>query len=260
MNPLHRVTRLAAIGLLASTCVLTATTTVSAAPASPTIVGGTAASTADHPWTVSLTLQGGKWCGGTLVAPTKVVTAAHCTEGYGASDFGVIAGRTDLRTSEGTTASVTKLWQHPDYRGADAGDDVSVLTLDKALPYKTLPLPSAGDTALYAPGTQVTTLGWGDVKEGGPDSDTLRKVTVPVTTDQVCSAAYNSRYVADKMVCAGLDAGGKDSCQGDSGGPLTTGGKLVGIVSWGDGCARAKTPGVYTRVINYLDVINAQLR
>lgn len=259
METLRHVGRITTIGLLASACVLSATATVTAGVRpGPHIVGGEAASTADYPWTVSLTVEGGKWCGGTLVAPNKVVTAAHCTEGYSATDFGVIAGRTDLRTNEGTVAKVTKLWQHPDFKGVESGDDVSVLTLDKDLPYKTLPLVDSGDTALYAEGTDVMTLGWGRITEGGADSPTLRKVTVPVTSDQTCSSAYD-KYLSGKMVCAGLPEGGKDSCQGDSGGPLTAGGKLVGIVSWGDGCARAKKPGIYTRVISYLDDIKAQL-
>jgi secreted trypsin-like serine protease len=76
-------------------------------------------------------------------------------------------------------------------------------------------------------------------------------VDVPITTDAACTAAYQGDYQPTAMFCAGVPEGGLDSCQGDSGGPFVVGGKLVGIVSWGIGCARPGLPGVYTRVATY---------
>lgn len=74
-----------------------------------------------------------------------------------------------------------------------------------------------------------------------------------------CRAVYGSQ-LTDRMWCAGVDAGGKDSCQGDSGGPVVDASStLVGLVSWGDGCARAGTPGVYARVGSFISFINANL-
>ncbi|MGO1052787.1 S1 family peptidase [Crossiella sp. CA198] len=225
----------------------------------PLIVGGTTTTTEANPWTVAVFHSNREHCGGTLIAPNKVVTAAHCTDGDPASRFSVVAGRTDMRTTKGVVAKVTKYWQHPSYRSVEQGDDVAVLTLDRNLEQKTLPLVTAADTGLYRAGTVTTTLGWGDIRSGGPSSPVLRKVDVPLTSDATCKSAYGE-YNATSMVCAGLPAGGKDSCQGDSGGPLVTAGKLVGVVSWGEGCAQAGKPGVYARVISYLDLIKQQLR
>jgi secreted trypsin-like serine protease len=71
-----------------------------------------------------------------------------------------------------------------------------------------------------------------------------------LVTDQSCTETY-ANYDAKGMVCAGYPQGGTDACQGDSGGPLVVGDTLIGIVSWGDGCAKAGRPGVYTRVSTY---------
>ncbi|MCP3804364.1 serine protease [Allokutzneria sp. A3M-2-11 16] len=250
----------AALGVAA-----TATGTAAAAPAkpsgdvSPMIVGGSPATTQQYPWTVALIYNGTQWCGGTLVAPNKVVTAAHCTVGKAPSTWQIAAGRTDLRTGEGVLAKVTKIWQHPNYRSVTQGDDVAVMTLDQNLPYKTLPLATAADSGLYAEGTMAKTLGWGDTTGSGTYSDTLNQVDVPVTSDQTCSTAYGTDYRKAAMVCAGYPNGGKDSCQADSGGPLVAGGKLIGVVSWGEGCALAGKPGVYARVSSYVDLIKQQL-
>jgi secreted trypsin-like serine protease len=234
-----------------------------ASPSSPFIVGGTDASSADYPYVVALTYpDGNQFCGGTLVAPNKVVTAAHCTFDERPSELRVVAGRTKLSSGEGAVAKVAKVWVHPKFTGDEAADpyDVSVLTLDQKLKYRTLPLASSADGDLYRPGTQSTVLGWG-VTDNGDPSDTLKRATVPLTTDAYCAKAYPqpNGFDSTTMVCAGFPKGGVDACQGDSGGPLVAGGKLIGITSWGEGCAVAGRPGVYTRVRTYNNDIRAQL-
>lgn len=102
----------------------------------------------------------------------------------------------------------------------------------------------------------------GDVKPyivGGEQSDHLMKVGVPITTDEECSTAYGESYKPEGMVCAGVPEGGKDSCQGDSGGPMVVENKLVGVVSWGEGCARPGKPGVYARVGGFHAELSEQL-
>jgi secreted trypsin-like serine protease len=93
-------------------------------------------------------------------------------------------------------------------------------------------------------------LGWGRTGEQSPTSRYLLGATVPFVADGTCEKAY-AEFAASDMVCAGFAEGGVDTCQGDSGGPLVAGGKLVGVTSWGEGCARKGKPGVYVRVVAY---------
>ena len=228
------------------------------ASADQQIVGGIRASTAEHEHVVYLANRNGfQFCGGTLVARNKVVTAAHCTTGKEPADMRVVAGRDDKESTDGTVAKVTKIWRHPDFRGVQSGADVAVLTLGSRLSYRPAELPR--DEAFYEAGTLSTILGWGRTREGGDTSRYLLAATVPVVSDADCTRSYQ-RFSADSMVCAGYPDGGVDACQGDSGGPMMVGTTLVGIASWGDGCARPNKPGVYTRVSRYLDLITAQLQ
>jgi len=133
-----------------------------------------------------------------------------------------------------------------------------VLTLDRNLPYQTLAMASPADSGLYAAGTPATILGWGDTTEGGSASPVLLGATVPVVSDATCKAAYK-KYDATAMVCAGYPQGGVDTCQGDSGGPMAAGARLIGITSWGTGCARPGLPGVYVRVATYYADLTQQI-
>lgn len=122
-------------------------------------------------------------------------------------------------------------------------------------------LPYAGDE--YQDGENVTVSGWGVMSEGeGSISNILNAVDVPIVSLTECRVAYGQRVNKDHL-CAGLKQGGKDSCQGDSGGPLVrrrgNQTELVGIVSFGYGCAQAGSPGVYTKVSHYVDWINENL-
>jgi trypsin len=228
------------------------------ASADQQIVGGTVASTADHEYVVYVANRSGfQFCGGTLVARNKVVTAAHCTTGKEPADMRVVAGRDDKESRDGTVAKVTKIWRHPDFKGVQSGADVAVLTLGTRLGYRPADLPR--DETLYQAGTPSTILGWGRTREGGDTSRYLLAATVPVVSDADCARSYQ-HFSAESMVCAGYPEGGVDACQGDSGGPMVVGTTLVGIASWGDGCARANKPGVYTRVSRYVGLISAQLQ
>lgn len=223
---------------------------VSGATSADAIVGGTPARVADTPWVVAITTTDGQLiCGGALVAPDKVVTAAHCVMPKGvlgknqrpAEQLRVVAGRTDLRSkAEGVEAAVASVWRHPEYVEVTKGDDVAVLTLAQALPYRTIALGETGDEGVV--------LGWGRTAEDAPPAMSLRKVTVPVLSDSEC-LLKEPDYRQGAMLCAGR--GGRDACTGDSGGPLVVRGKLAGVVSFGRGCARPDEPGVYTRLANY---------
>ncbi|NKQ56815.1 serine protease [Amycolatopsis sp. K13G38] len=226
----------------------------------PRIVGGNEASIKDYPYAVYLTdSRDNQFCGGVLVGRSSVATAAHCASAVSRDDMRVVAGRQDKRDNDGIVSRVTNVWVEPGFSDPGKGDDVAVLTLDRDLPYQPAKLPDASDKSMYNEGTNATVVGWGRTADGGARSQYLRSAVVPVIGDASCSSSY-SNYDAKSMVCAGYPDGGVDACQGDSGGPLVVGDTLIGIVSWGDGCARAGKPGVYARVSTYADDIKAQSR
>ncbi|MEV6009506.1 serine protease [Streptomyces sp. NPDC051976] len=255
-----------------------------AAPATPAaangvVIGGSPTTTAQQPWVVALASRSrfgpsrsGQFCGAVAVAPRTVVTAAHCMgrEALGVSDWSqlpdlrVIAGRTDLSGTSGEEIPLSAAWVNPAFDPATNSGDVAVLTLSRALPGTSfLTMADSSDTAAYKAGTVASVYGWGDTTGQGTYSNTLRSAQVTVFADTVCERAYpgssDGTYVPATMMCAGASGGGRDACQGDSGGPLVVAGRLVGLVSWGSGCALAAYPGVYTRVSAVAALVTAHM-
>ncbi|OKK22792.1 serine protease [Streptomyces sp. CB00455] len=236
------------------------------AAADGVVIGGKPVKITDSPWVVALAsrdrfggTRGGQFCGGVIVGPAKVVTAAHCLgrEVLGGPvgsvpDFRVIVGRTELQASGGREVAVRAARVNPAYDPGTNAGDLAVLELAEPVPaHYVLPMAAAGHPA-YDAGTEAAVYGWGDTSGFGDYAYALRAASVTVLADEVCARAYpgdaDGQYRADSMVCAGDGRGGKDACQGDSGGPLVAQGRLIGLVSWGRGCGRADSPGVYTRV------------
>lgn len=233
------------------------------------IVGGQNASPGEYPWMAAVYRGGpngglqpvdGQYCGGTLVKPTVVVTAAHCYFGlvddvpaFLPSDplslgVRVLLGQTKLNATGGERIRVRSVHTHP-----NADMDVAVLVLQTASAQTPIAMATPSDTGLYAPGTMATVTGWGATSEGGAGSNDLKEAQVPVVSDADCAAAYPDQTVPGTEVCAGFPQGGVDTCQGDSGGPMIVpkpggGFILIGATSWGDGCARAGKPGVYAEI------------
>ncbi|MGA5821403.1 S1 family peptidase [Kitasatospora sp. NPDC094028] len=274
----RRRRRAAVLALLAAVPVpLFALGTAGPAEAQRRVVGGDAVSIDDHPWMVALSSRqqfgsghSGQFCGGALVTPTKVVTAAHCfyDESRGARadrpGLKVIVGRDDMRGSAGREVAVRSVWIHPDYSFSANMNDVAVLTLAESQGSRpVIDLIGQGESGPYAPGTRAQVYGWGDTTGRGDYSPVLRGVEVSMIADQTCAHAYpggqDGKFDARGMVCAGEEKGGKDACQGDSGGPLVVEGRLVGLVSWGTGCAEAAHPGVYTRISSVTDKVRSAL-
>ncbi|MFD4574461.1 S1 family peptidase [Streptomyces sp. NPDC058417] len=257
----HRARRAAA--LVAATAAATVTALLSApnAVAAPQpIVGGSTTTTTAYPFVMQITdASQNQFCGGTLVSPTKVVTAAHCMVGETTGSVRVVGGRTYLNGTNGTVARVSRIWVHPDYTDATDGDDVAVLTLSTSMPYTPVSYVTSSQTGVYTTGTGARVLGWGTTSAGGSSSNQLRTATVPLVSNSSCGSSYGSDFVASDMVCAGYSSGGVDTCQGDSGGPLLIGGVLAGITSWGEGCAQAGHPGVYTRLTTFSSLVAAQV-
>ncbi|SFD76715.1 Trypsin [Actinopolyspora alba] len=228
--------------------------TASATP----IVGGKPADIDQYPWVVYLIdSRGEQFCGGALVASNKVVTAAHCVIDRRSPGVRVVAGRADKNSQRGRVVGVTDFWVHPEYSAPYRGADVAVLTLRESTSRSVVKLATPSDE-LYGDNTEAIVLGWGARSEGGQKSEVLRRATVPVVGDAECAEIYDRQFVPNAMVCAGYPDGGVDACQGDSGGPLVVGNRIIGIVSWGVGCARPGKPGVYTEVAAYADRIRAR--
>ncbi|MFC9243474.1 trypsin-like serine protease [Streptomyces sp. NPDC057136] len=246
----------------------------------PMVIGGTETSISTAPWMAQLWYHDdngtpsdanddlGFFCGGVVIAPTKIATAAHCVKGFDWSANGAVVTGADSTetTGTGTVTWPYRQWSNPlyaDNNGA-ADNDIAVLTLNDAATVKPLPVMSKTDTALYTAGTQAKVYGWGRTSSTNNEiSTTLRTATLPIVSDTACANSYGSWFKAGHMVCAGktgaTDAETTGACNGDSGGPLVVGGKLVGIVSWGiTDCVGEGAYSVFTKVSSYVPAINAR--
>jgi secreted trypsin-like serine protease len=218
------------------------------------IVGGEDADIKDHPWQVSLNIDGGL-CGGSIIAQNWVLTAAHCfATSKQTSSVRVKAGVTNRKT--GAWIAVDRVVPHDKYNAETNEHDLALVKLKLRPAGQGIPL--AQTELQLRPCDLLEVTGWGRTTEGGQTSEVLQKATVPYVDNTTCNErnAYGGR-IRPGMMCAGLREGGIDSCQGDSGGPLVLRGSdgpvLVGVVSWGEGCAHKLKYGVYTRVTPYRD-------
>ncbi|MEV5533513.1 trypsin-like serine protease [Streptomyces prunicolor] len=270
--------------------------------AGPKIIGGTTTTINTAPFMAQLWYYDDKgttsesddigfFCGGSVISPSKILTAGHCTKdehdkAYNWAKYGVVVtsatvlpttdtdGNTDLHGGQAT--AVLRQWTHPSYSSTTIDNDIAVLTL--AAPVKATPIrmTTNGDTASYTgtPAKTAKVYGWGRTSSQTDDlSDTLKTATLPIQSDATCVGAYGSLVIKAHMVCAGTPATGSDTgttaiCNGDSGGPLVVGGRIVGVVSWsgddGDAntvndCVVEGTYGVFTKVGAYAGTAYAQV-
>ncbi|XP_034650354.1 trypsin alpha-like [Drosophila subobscura] len=212
------------------------------------IVGGSATTISSFPWQISLQRSGSHSCGGSVYSATIIVTAAHCLQSVSISVLQVRAGST-YWSSGGTVAKVASFKNHEGYNANTMVNDIAVIRLSSSLGLssniKTISLASSAP----ANGAAASVSGWGTLSYGSSSiPTTLQFVNVNIVSRSQCASStygYGSE-IRESMICAGTS--GKDACQGDSGGPLVSGGVLVGVVSWGYGCAYANYPGVYADV------------
>lgn len=236
----------------------------------PRIVGGIEASSTDWPWVAGIVYSGvssnynAQFCGGTVIHPYWVATAAHCvSKKYGdrnlePRDIKILVGAHDLGSGEGRRIEVKRIVIHPSYDSARYVNDIALIELQEPAGVETLPIYEGSDDLA---GINAVAIGWGSMSSdrNRPSYPEKRQqVTLPIADQWQCGATYGN-LVKNTMLCAGLPEGGKDACQGDSGGPLAfqneSAWKLAGITSWGVGCAQPGKYGVYTRVSSYRDFI-----
>ena len=225
------------------------------------IVGGQAAPS-PIPWQVSMRqCQSGAchYCGGTVLDAKTILTAAHCQV---STNHYIMVGKTNR--NEGQNVAIANVI-NSNWNQNTMDNDIAIVKLATPLTLggdvQAICLPSANFNP--AVGAECFVSGWGTLQSGAQSLPTeLQYVGVPVTSQASCNSAYSNGITAN-MICAGLEAGGKDSCQGDSGGPFVcmegNNPVITGVVSFGIGCASPGFPGVYARVSQYLDWIKANM-
>jgi secreted trypsin-like serine protease len=288
--------RIAALLVVTAAVLAVALPATASAAAQPRVVGGGPVDIANYPWQAAVVFDPAKasgndfarqFCGGVVVTPRIVLTAAHCVfdtdpdathpnildpsqcvPAFGdqngcqldAGDADVVLNEQTLSAGNGEHHGLQATFVQPSYNPSANTYDVGYLVLSSATAMQPIKLAGPTETSLWTPGSPTQVTGYGTTTKTtgaqvGSTSNYLKGATVPIVSDSTCGSpsVYGSLFYSSSMVCAGNLAGGDDACFGDSGGPLEAPGpggifRLAGIVSWGEGCGQPDAPGVYARV------------
>jgi secreted trypsin-like serine protease len=252
----------AAVLGLAATAATAATASATEPPrAKAAIVGGVDAPPGAYPWMVALS----RGCGGTLIAPDRVLTAGHCVEDVRVAEMHLYVGAYTRKrggaTYDGIPVTPVDVATHPGYRSLDAGgpvNDAAILKLSAPVAnVPVVPLATPADAALYAAGREATVIGWGATRtnlRSAPLAIGLRQGRLRILSDRSCNRVYgeDDAYQPSVMLCARSSNAERrpntSPCVGDSGGPLVAGNVQIGIVSFGISCGALHEPTVFSRV------------
>eukprot|EP00062_Callorhinchus_milii_P023847 gi/632983130/ref/XP_007908494.1/ PREDICTED: enteropeptidase [Callorhinchus milii] len=230
------------------------------------IVGGVNATVGSWPWIVSLYFGSQHSCGASVVNEEWLVTAAHCVYGK-TSSLTLWAALVGLHSHLNPTSpqtqklNVDRIVMNPHYNKRSKDSDVALIHLGRALTYTAYiqPVCLPDRSQFFPSGLKCTIAGWGYASENGSPVNILQEAVVPLVANDKCQEQLPQYNITGNMLCAGYEEGNIDTCQGDSGGPLVCeeDGRwfLAGVTSFGSGCARPQSPGVYARVTEYLDWI-----
>uniref|UniRef100_A0A3Q3FIH2 Coagulation factor VIIi n=1 Tax=Kryptolebias marmoratus TaxID=37003 RepID=A0A3Q3FIH2_KRYMA len=235
------------------------------------LVGSNTCPKGKCPWQVLILLDGKSHCGGVLIQPDWVITAAHCLHGNNIQNLTVVAGDHNIDVEENTEQriAVSMATSHENYNPLSGDSDVALLRLNCSVTLNRYAVPVCLPTRDFAeqellPVRYHTLSGWGkrtsggnkDVSPGTPGSPVLRRISVPIIQNSLCSQKARFNFTSN-MLCAGYLEGRQESCRGDDGSPLVTQHGhthfLLGVVGWGQGCSHPGYYGVYANMAKFVD-------
>ncbi|XP_046459627.1 trypsin-like [Daphnia pulex] len=244
------------------------------------IVGGSDADPNSWPFIVGLRIFGspGVFCGGSIISPTRILSAAHCFIKLSAFDISTMVASLGMNTQGNLpdtfndaqmTRRVTRVVYHTSYNDKRKYNDVAVLTVDPPIVYSPaispVCLPPFNNAADQFVGKDAAIMGWGRLETEGGQPNALQQATVQIIPNADCNAQYGGGIIFKQQLCASAE--GKDTCQGDSGGPIvaqtedgSTAWTQVGITSFGRGCANPDFAGVYASVAFFRNWIDTYMK
>ncbi|XP_055696410.1 serine protease snake-like isoform X2 [Lutzomyia longipalpis] len=243
----------------------------------PLIVGGEEAQLAEFPHMAAIGWNSTgnneiEWgCGGVLISEEFVLTAAHCSLKH-IPEYVRLGDHDLIKVDEGAQPQqfkIREIMRHPEFHVPIKYNDIALIRLEGRAKLGKFVRPACLWQSPSINYTQAIATGWGQIEYSGPRSDFLLKVSLNITSNELCNQQYEitralPKGIAETQLCAGFDNKGKDTCQGDSGGPIqvvtpdnTCIFHILGIVSTGKFCGSANTPGIYTRISSYLNWIES---
>lgn len=231
----------------------------------PRIVGGRTSPIEQYPYLVEIELDFDHHCGGSIISPYVIVTAAHCFhKTLPPKRYQVRAG-SSLRGRGGSVHYVENFIQHPEYqKGGSYSHDLAILKLENPIKLdnktkKSIKMFESGEEIKH--GAKAVTAGWGRLSADGPGPDELQSLQLVVVGKKDCSKIWSDFFFKEGMICATSpnDNVIESSCHGDSGGPLIVNDTLAGVVSFGsEGCINKPSPEIYAEIAYMRDWIDKE--